>query len=579
MTQAVLLTILILAGGGVLLLLVSRWLRARWLALVALALGLGAMLPFVFLRSGPLEMDLASWIPVGGCSVMLAYRFDTLSRAFALLAALPALLLLLWMGLGAPAEEGQFAPWVLLLLAFFLHLICSADLLLGYGAWEILLLGTYSLLVYRRAALPTPGIAEWFLGVQHLSGYPLVFALLLIGQPAGTLQVAQLGPGSVTPAALLLLLGAAWVRTAQVPFQGWATAAAGAPGPVSTLLLGGWNMLAGPYLWLRLASRVAEHTPREVALIAGSVSLLVGAVLALRQQSARRVQAGDTVSRLGLVWIALGLDGPLGVAAGLFLLLDFLLSKVAFHIALSPAEQLQGPLRRVIFALGVWGTVGLPPSMGFVGRWLLVMGLLQAGRLVYLPVVLLSVPLALAYLWRGWTLLPASGALASRVRAAAHRIAIGFAAFIPLAGLAAPWLWTSLLERATMAILETAAIELRPYLAALRSWVPAWTLLLLLIGAVVLWWSRAWRWRVTAADVAPSPTAGPLQEAIPVLPGETGWLAWVGRPVLLYRLFTYLAGYVVTVIHNLVRFLERHTAYFLLVVLVAATIVFIVMTR
>jgi formate hydrogenlyase subunit 3/multisubunit Na+/H+ antiporter MnhD subunit len=602
-TEPALLAILILVVGGTALLLAGRWLRPRWSAWVALGLGLGAVVPFLF-PHGPQERVLFQWLSGTGWAITAAYRFDALAQVTTGIAAIPAALLLLWMGLGAAEEEGAFAPWVLLLLGALIHLVTSADLLLAYATWEVLILVSYLLLTFRRAALPTPGIAEWFLGGQHVAGFTLLFALLGIGQLTGTWQYTQLNPGTVTPLALLLLLVTVWVRTALVPFQGWAMATAESPAPVSTLLFGGWALLPGPTLWLRFLALNADHNPRDVAMIAGCVALLLGSVLALRQESGRRVQAGDTVARLGLVWIALGLDNSLGGAAGLFLLLDLLLSKVVFHLALSGKAPGRS-VRQMLFLLGAWQSIGLPPTLGFVGRWLLVMGLIAAGRVVYLPFILLAIPLALAYLWRGWTLLPTGAAPVWNWKTIVSGTITGGIALCCFAGLAAPWLERTLLDPAAQALgwvpgstVPPALWSARPAMLALSNWLPAWAAMFVLVLGVGSWWSGLWpslrtRAALGSLPLSPdgekgaltpergeqAPAEGPLQEALPVLPRETGWLAWVGRPVLLSRLFGQVTGVLGVALHGLVNFLERHTTYFLLVVLVAAAIVVIALAR
>ena len=573
LTQPLFLAIFILLGGGGALLLAGRWLRPRWLAWAALAVGLGAVV-VLLLPADPVDGVLAEWFSETGRAVTLAYRYDALAQAFALLAVVPAVLLLLWMGLGASAEEGPLAPWVLLLLGLFLHLIASADLLLTYAAWELLIAASYFLATYRRAALPTAGIAEWAMGAQHLAGFALLFALLQIGQAAGTWQMARLTADVVTPLSLALLMVTIWVRMALVPFQGWALALAESPGPVSTLLLGSWLLLPGPYLWLCFLSLSGAHAPRDVAMAAGCAVVFLGSALALRQESGRRVQAGDTVARLGLVWVALGLDSPLGTAAGLFLLLDLLVSKVALHLALSSA----GPgraARQALFLVGAWGAVGLPPTAGFVGRWLLVLGLAAAGRTWYVPLLLLAVPLALAYLWRGWTLLPA-GALPNRrwERLAQYAVA-GLVTLLNGCGVAAPWAGPALLDRAIGPLAGPLSGGVGEALRPLAGWLPAWALVLLLVAGLGGWWSGALR---RHAGPVPEAAPGPLQEAVPVLPHETGWLAWIGRPAPLIRLLGRAAAFLAVALQGLVTFLERHTAYFLLVVLVAAVVMVVVLT-
>jgi formate hydrogenlyase subunit 3/multisubunit Na+/H+ antiporter MnhD subunit len=410
----------------------------------------------------------------------------------------------------------------------------------------------------------------------------LLFILLGIGQTAGTWQYTQLEAGVITPLALLLLLGVVWVRTALVPFQGWALALAESPGPVSTLFLGSWLLLPGIYLWLRFLQLSAAHAPHDVVMGVGCVALLVGSVLALRQESGRRIQAGDTVARLGLVWVALGLDSPLGIAAALFLLLDLLLTKVVFHLALSDTG-LGRPVRQVLFLLGAWGVLGLPPSMGFVGRWLLVLGLVAAGRVWYLPLLLLTVPLMLAYLWRGFTLIP-SGTVARRWEAVAQHIVAVLVALAAWSSLVLRWVRPALLDRAIALVVgpsvespsSAEVVGVSSALETLMAWLPAWTLLLVLVAGLGGWWSGALRLRRASA---PAALPGPLQEALPVLPRETGWLAWVGQPTPLTRLLGRAAGALAVALQGLVHFLERHTTYFLLVVLVAAVVVIVVLTR
>lgn len=577
MTLGFLYAIAVLAGGGILLLLLGRRLPARWSAWAALGPAAVALVLVLVFRTGPSEVALFRWLPAG-LEVSAVYRFDALAATMALMAAVPAGLLLLWMALGAPMREGPFAPWVLLLLALFLHLLGSADPVLTYAAWEMLILATYLLLIYRRPALPTPGIAEWFLGVQHLAGYPLLFAVLLSGTPPATAAPGGQGTGAPVLAAALLVLLTAWVRTAQVPFHLWALAAAEAPGPISTLLLGSWGLLAGPYLWMRFLAPLEGSLPQEVAMAAGSASLLVGAVLALRQAGARQVQAGATVSQLGLLWLALGLGGPWGPAAAWFLGLDFLLGKVLFHLALSDAGGLKRPVRQGLYALGMWGAAGLPPSLGFVARYVLALGLMQAGRAYYLPLLLLATPLALAYLWRGWNLVPLEAERETWLAEAAQRGLGALLALLPLAGLAAPPLWGLLLEPATRAVLGRTGGDLSPVLMDLFSWLLPAVVVLLLFGAGVLAWSGTLRPRRKATATA-AVSRSPLQEVLPVLSLETAWLAWIGQLSPLYRLLGRLGEAVVLATRSTVTFLERHTIYFLLAVMAVAAAVLIVLTR
>lgn len=565
MISPVLLTAVILGFSGVGLLLVGRRVPVRLGARIALGLSALTALPLLLVREMPL---------VPGLLRDTGSAFDALARLFAVLGGLLTVGLLVWMALGAREEEARAAPWLLLFHGVFLYLLSRTNLLFLYASWEGLGFLTYLFLSQRRAELPVPGIAEWFLGMQHLAGYPMLAALVLIYRHTGTLDYRSLAIGDIPPQALSLLLGTVWLRAAQVPFQGWLFSTAGAPAPAGVLLQGGWLLLVGPYSWLRVLSRVAAPSPQEAALIVGSLSLLLGAVLAMRQETGPQVLAADTVARTGLLWMALGLGGAWGIAGALFLLLDLVAGKVLLYLAFSGEGVLDGTVRRAFYTLGMWGALGLPPSAGLLGRWLLALGLLLAGRGPYLAVVLLSTPFLLAGLWRGWTLVPApEQAIGPR---AVRSAGIALALSVPLSGLLAPLLWRALFERAARASASASVLLVRGSLESLEPWAPALLLSLLLLGGGALW-CGCFRRRERAL-LEPMAT-GPLREPLPVLSRDTAWLARVAQPVALYRGVVRLGYALGAGIERTVRFLERHTTYFLLFVLIAAGAAVIALTR
>ncbi len=579
MTTALLYAMVLLAGGGGLILLVGRHLSVRWSARLTPLLFLGALVPLIWLRGGPAWVVPSAVVPLELWVVRVVYRFDPFVALFALLAGGVAFLLALWVALADPDGEGWFAGWPPFLLALFLNLLLSGNLLQAFVAWEGVLLATYLLLTDDREGLPTPGIGEWFLGLHHGAGYPLLVALLLLDHSAGSLHESLIRPEMVSPVVLLLVLATVWLRMAQVPAHTWTVAVAESPGPVSTLLLGGGGLLAGPYLWLRFLSWVPPlqrpFLPGEVAMAAGSLSLIVGAALALRQGSGRRVLAADTVSRMGLLLLALGTNHPLGLAAALFFLPGLLLSKLAFHLAFAPGGWRDPAGRRTLFTLAAWETAGLPLSPGFVGRWLLAMALFQMARPVHLVLLLLATPLALAYLWRGRTLLPQETGEVTRWRAWMGPACTGLVVLLPVGGLATPWLWGWLWGKAAMVVQGSAVSLPRPLLEALWGWGWPWGgLLLLLLAGGSLGAALSRRRRRLSL---PEPLL--LREPLPVLTGETAWLAWLGRPASLYRFLSTLAGRLNGGIQRSVAFLEHHVTYFLLVILVLAGVILVILTR
>ena len=142
----------------------------------------------------------------------------------------------------------------------------------------------------------------------------------------------------------------------------------------------------------------------------------VASGVAIFQTNLKRLLAYSSVAQIGYMILGISLATPLGVAAGLLHLFNHALMKGALFLAVGTMalrtggkvglEDLRGvgqvmPLTTAAFVVGGLGLIGVPLTVGFTSKWVLLDALFQAGFGWTVPLVLLPSLLALAYVWRG----------------------------------------------------------------------------------------------------------------------------------------------------------------------------------
>jgi len=365
----------------------------------------------------------------------------------------------------APASEAGRRFWSLwlLLIAAVNALLLSADLFNLFVTLELVTLSAIGLLVLegKPAALRA---ALRYLLLALLGSLVYLLGVALIYGQAGTLDLYQAGERldatllSVT--ALACMTVGLLLKAAIFPLHGWLPAAHGnAPGPVSAVLSAIVVKVAVVLVW-RLWFWLAADWPLGWAPVLlgalGAGAILYGSVLALLQARLKMMIAYSTVAQLGYLLLPFPLLGTLGFGAATYHLLSHALAKAAMFLAAANLlqgvgsdrlEHLRGADRRRpadVFALALAGIsiLGLPPSGGFVAKWLLLQAAWAEGGWVWIAVILVGGLLAAAYLFRTLALLtsrppaePLAGATAPPRGASVAALLLAFAAlaagFVP----------------------------------------------------------------------------------------------------------------------------------------------------
>jgi multicomponent Na+:H+ antiporter subunit A len=398
-TNAILIPIGALFAGVLILLIAGKALTTRakgWLAficgLVAMA-GTLSLLPQV-IQNGAVEWSLFDW----DAGISCTYHVDGLSMVFALMATVIGAAILLYCIPYMAHEESttRFYALMLTFIAGLVNLVFSANLLVAYVSWEIIGLCSYFLVGFWYKQTAAAQGARKVLVMTHIAGYGFLIGILILAIRSGSLLWTDPAVGAAfSTGVFLLILVAAMAKSVLFPINTWIPEAMNAPTPVSALLHSACYVKAGVYLIARMYSLQNPWGTglNTLLLVIGAVTMLTGAFFALSQTDLKRLLAYSTISQIGHIVTALALGTPLGVAAGIFYVINHGLFKGTLFLCAGAVQHEAGtrdmrklgglssrmPVTTVIWLVAAGAIVGVPLGNGFVAKWLLLDSALDAG--------------------------------------------------------------------------------------------------------------------------------------------------------------------------------------------------------
>jgi multicomponent K+:H+ antiporter subunit A len=402
MTLLAAVPVLVLCAGILLELALGRVLsRAAkgWLAFISAVAAFAASLLFVpaFLAGGALRFTLFSWGP----GMAFSYYIDGLSLLFMLMATGIGAAVLLYSVRYIEREEGGALRFYVLMIAFILamvNMVCSENLLIMYFSWAIMGLCSYFLVGFWYKEKDANFGSRKVLVYTHIPGYGLLAAVILLYVSTGTfLWTSPAISAAFTTGIFLLMLIAAMAKSAMFPLNTWLPAAMAAPTPVSALLHAACYVKAGAYLIARTYAIAPWHPSWSTLVMAiGSVAMVIGVLFALIQTDIKRLLAYHTISQIGYIIAALGLNTALGIAAGLFYLFTHALFKGTLFLCAGAVDQATGtrdmrklgglarlmPHTTWIWLVATAAIIGVPLTNGFVAKWLVITASLESGAII-----------------------------------------------------------------------------------------------------------------------------------------------------------------------------------------------------
>lgn len=367
-----------------------RFRHFGWIAAIPPALIAG----WLFLQAGHLaEGDLVvesyNWVPQLGME--LSFLLDGLALLFGLVITVIGSMVALYTSsyLEKDPRQGYFYSLLFLFMASMLGIVWSNNLLTLFVFWEGTSVTSYLLIAfYDDDPRAQAGGRRAFLATG-MGGLAMLLGMVIFGINAGTFTISEIiaTPGIIESpharTALVLILLGAFTKSAQFPFQFWLPGAMSAPTPASAYLHSATMVKAGVYLLARLHPALSEDPLWFWALLlVGGITMLLGAVSALRYFDMKALLAYATVSQLGILVFLLAFDSDIAFTAVVVGILAHALYKGPWFLIAGIVDHATGTrdLRRLfglmksVPILGVAALLaglsmsGIPPLLGFLAK-------------------------------------------------------------------------------------------------------------------------------------------------------------------------------------------------------------------
>ena len=324
---------------------------------------------------------------------------------------------------GVPNRQAYYSL-ILVSVGAMCGIVTANDFFTLYVFIEVLAVTSFALITTDESRGGIEGAIKYFLLTFPASALIIVgISMLLI--TLGSLSFENLsifmasgisGTGTVTFAAALMTLGFL-IKSGVVPFHAWTPDAyQGAYAPVSAHLGGIVTKISGVYAVIKMAALLRFFDGRaqivsEMLMFLGMLSIIVGALAALKQKDFKRMLAFSSISQIGYIVLAAGLGTPLALMGAVFHLLNHATFKTVLFLNSASVERSAGttdmeklgglehtmPWTSWTSVIALLSTAGVPPLSGFWSKLLIILALWEAGLKTYAVLALLFSIVTLAY--------------------------------------------------------------------------------------------------------------------------------------------------------------------------------------
>ncbi len=362
------------------------------------------------------------WFSAGSVTVEIGIRVDPLAAVMVAVVSFVSALVQLY-SIGYLHGEERFRWFygaISLFTAAMLGVVLANGWLLMYMCWELMGLASYLLIGFWYEKGDAPAAAMKAFIVTRIGDVGFALALVLIWLNTGTFTFEPVfaavehgsWAGPTLAAAALLLFAGAMGKSAQFPLHVWLPDAMAGPTPGSALIHAATMVAAGVYLVAR-SFPLFEASPSTLMVVGvvGTITAVMGALIALAQNDIKKVLAYSTISQLGYMFLALGTGNWVAAIFHLmthafFKALLFLGAGSVIHATKTQdLHELGGlwrkmPATTVTWCLGALSLAGIPPLAGFWSKDEILLSALHTDQYGFLLAGVVTAALTAFYMAR-----------------------------------------------------------------------------------------------------------------------------------------------------------------------------------
>ncbi len=321
---------------------------------------------------------------------------------------------------GLYPHHRAYFTWFLWTLGASCGVVLANELILLLVCWGFLGLLLY--LMIGLAGPPAAAAARKSLMIIGGSDALFLLGIALYWQATGSTLIDAGALALESPAsyaAFGLFLAAAFAKAGVVPLHSWVPDfGEKADAPVSAYLPASLDKLLGIYLLSRCMFDLFVPTPFMffMLMLIGSVTIIGAVLMALVQHDLKRLLSYHAISQVGYMVLGIGTGTAIGLAGGLFHMLNNAIYKSALFLCAGVVEKETGttdldrlgglarmmPVTFAACTVAALAIAGVPPLNGFASKWMIYQGVIESGEngglswVIWLAVAMLGSALTLA---------------------------------------------------------------------------------------------------------------------------------------------------------------------------------------
>jgi formate hydrogenlyase subunit 3/multisubunit Na+/H+ antiporter MnhD subunit len=328
----------------------------------------------------------------------MAFNCDNLSKLIILFISLFTILILLYSLVYIKDKRVRnYYPYFLITLGCAYGAVVSDNLLLFLLFWGILGITLYKLI--QGADEESSATAKKTLILIGASDSIMIIGIAIIWKITGSLSMGGISlptTNALSVVSFLALLTGSFTKAGAFPFHTWVPDyAKSAPASSSAYLPASLDKLLGIYFLARITTGIyiLDHWMTLLLLTIGVTTIIIAVMMALVQHNYKRLLGFHAVSQVGYMILGFGLGSVIGIAAGLFHMINHALYKSGLFLSAGCIEYRTGKkdiddlgglskampvtfFASLIFAMSI---SGVPPFNGFASKWMIYQGIIDFG--------------------------------------------------------------------------------------------------------------------------------------------------------------------------------------------------------
>ncbi len=331
-----------------------------------------------------------NWLAIGNLQIDFGLKLDALSLMMMLIVTGVggAIHIYSYGYMDEDRSKARFFAFMSLFTFSMLGIVLANNFIEMFIFWELVGVSSYLLIGFWFEKPSAADAAKKAFFTNRLGDFGFLLGILVVWAALGSLNFTQLQStlvanpmalGTIATVAGLLVFCGAMGKSAQFPLHVWLPDAMEGPTPVSALIHAATMVAAGVYMLCRTLFLFNAGALHVIAYIGGFTALLA-ALIAVQQNDIKRIIAYSTLSQLGYMVMAVGLNGPTPAMFHLtthaFFKALLFLSAGSVIIGMHHEQDIwqMGNLRKKMpitfwtFLVGALALSGIPPFSGFYSK-------------------------------------------------------------------------------------------------------------------------------------------------------------------------------------------------------------------